>query len=357
MNMNHHSILASMALGAALIVTACSRDAGKAAAGHQAAAQSIPVHTAPVVHQTTTDVEPITAAGLVASELEARLSFKTGGIIRTIDVREGERVRKGQLLATLDLTEINAQVGQAQEALAKAERDMHRVRNLYRDSVATLEQMQNATTAYEVAQRTLEIARYNRSFSEIRATNDGVILRKLSNEGELTAPGTPVLVLNGTGPQNWKIIVSVPDKDWARLRAGDRAAVTLDAFPGRTFGATITTVGQGADPRSGLYQVELRLTDAPRELAAGLFARATITPATGQASAMALVPIDAIIEGNGSQAFVFAADNGKARRVSVRIDRIRTNDVSITGPLDGVTSVITGGSAYVTDGATIHVVR
>jgi len=72
---------------------------------------------------------------------------------------------------------------------------------------------------------------------------------------------------------------------------------------------------------------------------------------------MALVPIDAIIEGNGSQAFVFAVDNGKARRVSVRINRIRTNDVSITGALDGVTSVITGGSAYVTDGATIHVVR
>lgn len=354
--MNHHSILTSMVLGTALILNACSHDTGKAATDHQTA-HAIPVRTAPIVHQTMTDVEPVIASGLVASELEARLSFKTGGIIRMIDVREGERVRKGQLLATLDLTEINAQVGQAQEALAKTERDMQRVRNLYRDSVATLEQMQNATTAYEVAQRTLEIARYNRSFSEIRATNDGVILKKLSNEGELTAPGTPVLVLNGTGPQNWKIVVSVPDKDWIRLRTGDRATVVLDAFANRTFEATITTIGQGADPRSGLYQAELRLTDAPRELAAGLFARATIIPSTGRGSGMSLVPLDAIIEGNGAQAFVFAAENGKARRISVRIDRIRTNDVSITGPLDGVTSVITGGSAYVTDGTMIHVVR
>lgn len=104
--------------------------------------------------------EALKASGLVASLEETRLSFKTGGIIEKIYVKEGQSVRKGQLLATLNLTEINAQVQQASESVQKYDRDLKRVTSLYRDSVATLEQVQNLTTALSVAKQSLEIASY-----------------------------------------------------------------------------------------------------------------------------------------------------------------------------------------------------
>ena len=74
--------------------------------------------------------QPITWSGLIFSDTEARLSFKIGGIIERIYVEEGQSVRKGQLLAKLDLTEISAQVTQALNGMEKAERDLQRIQNL-----------------------------------------------------------------------------------------------------------------------------------------------------------------------------------------------------------------------------------
>ncbi|MDV7400678.1 hypothetical protein RZS08_55190, partial [Arthrospira platensis SPKY1] len=99
----------------------------------------------------------------------------------------------------LDLTEIEAQVRQAKEGLDKARRDLQRAQNLYADSIATLEQVQNATTAVEVATQSVEIAEFNRQFSEIRAPFAGKVVAKLLNEGEVTGPGTPVFYLIATG--------------------------------------------------------------------------------------------------------------------------------------------------------------
>jgi RND family efflux transporter MFP subunit len=176
---------------------------------------------------------PLKLSGIVTSRSEQRLSFKTGGIIRRIYADEGDQVRAGQLLAELDKTEIDAQVQQTREGLAKAERDLARVQGLFRDSSATLELLQNATTARDVAAETVRIAAFNQKFSEIRAGKSGKIIKKLSNEGELTGPGMPVLVLFETGPEDWVVRVAVSDRDWARLTVGTPASIRLDAWPGR----------------------------------------------------------------------------------------------------------------------------
>ena len=96
-------------------------------------------------------------SGVLASTSETKLSFKIGGIISKIYVKEGDHVSKGQLLATLDLTEINAQVQQASQATDKATRDENRVKNLFNDTATTLEQLQNVQTQLNVANENLRI--------------------------------------------------------------------------------------------------------------------------------------------------------------------------------------------------------
>ncbi|TAE56413.1 MAG: efflux RND transporter periplasmic adaptor subunit [Bacteroidetes bacterium] len=333
-----------------LLLAACGQK--EAPAGEQESDNSrIAVKTAPVTRQSI--AAPIIASGLVASDEEARLSFKTGGVIQRLYVKEGDRVRKGQLLAALNLTEINAQVSQASEGVKKSERDLERVSNLYRDSVATLEQVQNATTALNVARQSQTIAQYNQGFSEIRAPRDGIILRKLMNEGEITGPGTPVFFLSAAGPSDWVVRAGLADKDWARLREGDPATISLDAFPGTTFQAKVSNLSQGADPMSGLYQVELKLSPAGKPFAAGLFATLSISPSGKQD--LYSVPVDAIIEGNGSDAYVFVAEGDKALRRPVKVSFIQNNEALIYEGLSGVQSVITSGSAYLTDGSEILV--
>ena len=95
---------------------------------------------------------PIISSGLISTEIESRLSFKGNGIISRIYVTEGQSVSAGQVLATLDLTEIDAQVSQTKNNVEKTKRDLSRAQRLYADSAATLEQIQNALRRSPLAQ-------------------------------------------------------------------------------------------------------------------------------------------------------------------------------------------------------------
>src|SRR4030095_8365365 len=103
---------------------------------------AIPVKVLPVKEYNT--LEKIPVSGQFTTDDEVMMSFKTTGIINKIFVKEGDAIKKGQLLATLNLTEIDASLQQAQLAYEKAGRDLQRLNNLFNDSVATLEQVQNA---------------------------------------------------------------------------------------------------------------------------------------------------------------------------------------------------------------------
>lgn len=338
-----------------LLLTALLASCGKKKEPKKALIEDdiIAVKLADVSQANSTDA--LKASGLVASLEEARLSFKTGGIIEKIYVKEGQNVRKGQLLATLNLTEINAQVQQATESVQKAERDLKRVTNLYRDSVATLEQVQNLTTALSVAKQSLEIASYNQGYSKIYASANGVIVKKLMNEGELAGPSTPVFFMNASGANDWVIKVGIADKDWTRLRTGDRATVRLDAFPETVFTASVSNLSQGADQNSGLYQAELKLNTQGKKMATGLFGNAEIMPSFIQKHTS--VPIDAIVEGNGDDAFIYVVAEGKARKMSVKIVGIDNTRAFIGSGLGGINQVITDGSAYLVEGSKVKVVK
>lgn len=299
--------------------------------------------------------EPLMASGLVASLQETRLSFKTGGIIDKIFIKEGQNVAKGQLLASLNLTEINAQVQQATESVQKAERDLKRITNLYQDSVATLEQVQNLTTTLSIAKQSLDIAHYNQGYSKIYASTTGVIVKKIMNEGELATSGATVFNMNATGANDWILKVGIADKDWARLHLGDRATLQLDAFPTLHFSAIITNLSQGADLSSGLYQAELKISTQGKKLATGLFGKALLYPSKVQK--YTTIPIDAIIEGNGDDAFVYVIEAGKARKLPIKLAGITNNQAFVESGLAGISQVVTDGSAYLVEGSKVQVVK
>ena len=315
--------------------------------GQAPAEERIPVFTAPV--QTKSIDLPVHASGTLTSSAEQRLSFKVGGVIRKIYVDEGDVVRPGQLLAVLDKTEIDAQVSQANQALLKSERDLSRVEGLYRDSSATLELLQNATTGRDVAKETARIAQFNQQYAEIRANRGGKIIKKLMDEGEITGPGTPVFVLFETGNDEWVLKVIVCDRVWSRLNTGMSARVTMDAYPTTVFTGKVTDLAPAADPASGLYPVEIRVTPQGKRFAPGLFAQVDITPK--QARNYAVVPVESIIEGDGREAFVFAlqADGESVRKTPVQVAFLEQNLAVLTNSLEGVTEVVTSGAPYLTE--------
>ncbi|GAB3999264.1 efflux RND transporter periplasmic adaptor subunit [Spirosoma daeguense] len=352
--MKFPSIILSLLL--AISIWSCGTKAGNDQAKQSTETPEetvVPIKLTPV--STVVRAEPVLVSGLVSSAKEARLSFKIGGIINQMYVEEGQTVRKGQLLATLDLTEINAQVSQAQLAHEKAGRDLGRVKSLYADTAATLEQLQNATTGQNVAQQNLTIAQFNRSYAQIRATVDGTVTRKLTNTGEFISPGSSVYLISSNRPSDWVVRVGVSDKDWARLRIGNRASITLDAYPGQTFTGSVSELAQAADPVNKLYEVEVRIQPGGVKFAPGLFAKVTLTPA--QSRSYALVPVEAIVEGNGKDGFVYvlADDQKHVRKTPVQIGFLDNDKVLLTNGLNGIKDVVTAGSAFLTEESTVVV--
>jgi membrane fusion protein, multidrug efflux system len=317
-----------------------------------AASSSVPDDRIPVKVVTVEQKSmalPIHASGMLTSSAEQRLSFKIGGVVRKLYVDEGDVVRAGQLLAVLDKTEIDAQVAQAQQGLSKSERDLGRVEGLYRDSSATLELLQNATTGRDVAKETVRIAQFNQQYAEVRATRGGRIIKKLVTDGEIVGPGMPVFVLFETGADDWIVRLYVSDRDWARLAVGMNADIRMDAYPDTRFSGRVTELAPAADPSNGLYPIEVRVAPQGKQFAPGLFATVDITPS--QSRSYYRVPIEAIIEGRGRDAFVFALDDDgmTVRKLPVQVASIEQGYALLANNLTGVKEVVTSGAPYLTD--------
>jgi len=336
-----------------LAVTACSTsDAGgrdvTVATGDVSG--SIPVRLAPVTDDSA--AQAVTATGVIALRDEVTLSFKIGGVVAQVLVREGESIRAGQLLATLDLREIDAQVAKTRSATAKAERDLARVARLYSDSVATRQQMDDATTGAEVARADLQTATVNQQYARIVAPSNGVILRRTAEPGELVSAGAPVLTL-GSRTSGTIMRASLPDRDVVRVRIGDRATVCVDARPDRALQGVVRQIGAAADPRTGTYAVEIAL-GAPDGLSAGMIGRVEI--ATRGGDRLRTVPVEALLEADGDHATLYAiGPDGRAKRVPVEVAFVRGDRATVRGGLAGVTRVVTDGAPYLNDGAAVRV--
>lgn len=296
---------------------------------------------------------PLEATAVVAARDEQRLSFKTGGVVQRVAVREGDVVKRGQLLASLDGTEIAAQVEQARQLAEKAGRDLARGEALQADQVIPLEQLQNLRTQAEVARAQLTAARFNQQNSAIVAPGDGVVLRRLVEERELAAPGQVVLVL-GRADSGQVARFAVADRHVVQLRRDDAVTLTLDAWPDEPFEARIAQIAGAADPASGLFPVEARITSDSRPLVTGLVGRVRIAP-PASAGSLPHVPIGAVLEGDGEDAVVFIADGEVARRRAVKVAFITPDSVAIREGLAAGEPIVITGAHYLTDGGPIAV--
>jgi len=338
---------------AAVLLTACGDRQSPAA---QQPAEAAPVRVAPVESVAVTD--EVRAVGLLAPRDELRLSFKVGGVIEALTVDAGDRVRAGQALAVLKQTEVDAAVAQAREAADKARRDLGRARQLRADEVATQEQVEDLTTAYNVALSNLRAAEFNARFSRIEAPADGIVLQRLAQASELVQGGQPVLVLGATA-EGWIVRAGLADRDAVRVSAGDAATVEFDAFPGRRFAGRVSRVGASADPFTGTFEVEIDVAPDGARFARGLVAKVSIAlqAATG-GSASTLVPVSALVEANGPAGllFVLDAEAGVARRRPVTVGGLVGERVIVLAGLAVGESVITDGAAWLTDGRAVRVI-
>lgn len=314
---------------------------------------SLPVRTVIVKEQIVTF--PIHSSGKLASKTESKLSFKTGGIIQRIYMDEGQTVEEDQLLAALNLSEIRSKARQAELALQKAQRDYNRARNLYNDSVATLEQFQDARTALEVARTNANIAKFNLEYSEIRAPSKGKILKRVAEENEIVGAGQPVFLFAST-ESAWVVRVNLTDRDIISVQLDDSASVSFDAYPGQTFACHVSETGNAADPYTGTYEVELHMDELSESMVSGFITRVDIFPVKS-VKKMIVIPVEALIEGKGMSGSCYVIRDGNAVREAIGIHTITDTGIVVSSGLEDGDEIIIEGGEYIREGIDVEKVE
>jgi len=335
-----------LVLAAAFALAGCGNGAEPDATNGAAPVRVAVVEQAPAV-------ESLRAVGVLAPADEVRLAFKTGGVVYSIAVEQGAEVRKGQLLATLADVEVAAAVAQARAVAEQASRDLERGKALLADEVATREQVEELSTANQVAAAQLRTALFNARHARIEAPADGVVLRRLAEPNEQVAAGEPVLIVGNTSG-GWVVRAALADRDVVRVQTGDAAEVTLDAYPGRRFAAEVTEIAAAADPETGTYEMKLSVDPGGARFVQGLVAKVTV--ADPDAESVAVVPVTSLLEADGGLATVFVIAKGDvARRVSVRTGRLIGERIEVVAGLSPGDRVVTEGAAWLDDNDPVRV--
>jgi RND family efflux transporter MFP subunit len=334
-----------MLIPALMIVTTACGGAGAAPATEENA--RIPVRVATPESRST--MPAIVLTGTLGAKEEIPLAFKIGGVVARVAVEAGQSVAAGQVLAELSLAEIDAQVSAAREGRDKAQRDMTRAERLLADSVATRSQVEDARTQLDVASAQFRAAEFNRQYAVIRAPASGIVLRRALEVGQLVGPNAPLIVLR-TDRHGLVLRAAAADRDAVRLKPGEVARVTFDAFPGREFSGRVERVGVSAMPMTGTYEVEIAVQSGGERLSSGLIGRASMSPRA--ATALPMIPAEALLEVDGSAASIFVLDDtGDAvRRIAVRVAFLDGAMAAISEGLPANARVVTAGATRLVDG-------
>jgi RND family efflux transporter MFP subunit len=340
--------LGAPVLLAAVVLSGCI--AGDGAEAHLPDERAVPRVRFAAVKEGAAEPAILASGRLVASS-EAALSFRSGGTLRSIAVRPGERVRQGQALATLDSAELSASLRKARDVWEQSRRDQARGENLFAREIISRKDLEDLQTAAAVADSELRSASYRAQLALV-APYDGIVQQRLVEPGENVAAGAPVLVLgkHASGRGDFVFRAAVAEKEVMRVHVGDAAQITIESLRDRKFGGRVRQVGAAADSQSGRYDVEIDLAEPAPGMAAGMIGVAELARASGVAATRSYVPLSAIVEGTQRKARLFLLAGDTAREQVVSIAFLHGDLVALNEPLPADGRVITDGAELLSDG-------
>lgn len=325
---------------------------GKAAGPAAPAAVPIPVRVAVAAPSGT--ASQIRGTGTLTYKREIPLAFKVQGILASFDVDSGDRVKRGQVLARIDPTEVQSRGSDADAQLALAETQLARVRQLKEKGFASQARVDDAQAAVERARAASSAASFDERKAVIVAPADGIVLSRLAEPNQVVAPGNPVMLL-GDESSGMVVKVPLPDDAVARIRTDDTATITFSGL--KPVAASVSRIAGKADMRTGAYDVELKVASTDQPLRSGMVGQARINAhKQGVASGEVAVPALALLEGRGDRAAVFIVDErGQARRVSIRVSGFADDQVLVAEGLKPGMKVVTSGAPYLRNGQAVAI--
>lgn len=289
-------------------------------------------------------------AGTVNLEADAEASVvaKVGGEIREILVEEGEYVSAGQVLARLDRDRLRLQAHQALADLNKLKQEYRRNVQLHERGLVSEGAFENLRYDLEALDAAYQLAALELDYSDIRAPIDGVVSLRTALIGNNVMEGESLFRISNS--TTLLAYLHVPQRDLFRFRVGQAADLSLDAYPGDEYTASVLRISPRVDSESGTVKVTLAVSDETGNLRPGMFARARIVYETHENTL--LVPAAAILA-EDAEASVFVVEDGIAKRRTVTTGLESGERIEVTSGLEGSEQVIVVGQSALRDGTPV----
>ncbi|MEZ5580776.1 MAG: efflux RND transporter periplasmic adaptor subunit [Candidatus Competibacteraceae bacterium] len=340
-----HIRLKRAVLGTAFVIVSMSP---LAVLAQTQAMPPLPVKAAPATHATL-NVE-VTAVGTLRADETVMVRPEIAGRVATIHFREGQKVRQGETLVTLDQEEYQAQLASSAAQLALEQSSYRRLQDMDRQQLASQQNLDEAKAKLDTARAQQELNRVRLSKTVIRAPFDGMIgLRKIS-PGAYVKPGDDIVALESLGAM--KLDFRVPETYLARLAVDQRLAARVDAYPEQSFEGTIYAIEPALDEETRTVLLRARLPNPHNQLRPGLFARVSLILERRENTLV--VPEQAIVP-VGQTTFVYRVVDGKAVMTPVKLGLRRPGLVEILEGLSAGDLVVTDGQLKIRDGAAVQV--
>ena len=312
-------------------------------------------------------------AGTAKAGIEAKLSFRAGGLIESIGAKVGDHVAAGQRLATLDNRDAILAHQRAKAALenarvqkANAQSMLTRVRQLYQAnnvSLAEYEQAKNglasATSSYESAQKSLDLQERQLGYNAIYAPVAGIVTAVHNEVNEVIQAGAPLVELSAG--EDIEMEVGVPEGYIAQIQTGQPVHVRFSALPGLDFAAQVREIAYALDA-SSTYPVIVRLADPSPSIRPGMAGEVEFRFGSGEPSEDPLVvPVKAVGEdANGQYVFVIEAVDkglGAVHRRPIRIGKLLADGFVVEEGLVERELVATAGLRSLLDGMKVRLLQ
>jgi multidrug efflux system membrane fusion protein len=302
--------------------------------------------------------------GTVVSTDRVEVASRLSGYVYDLEVHEGQSVKKGQLLFAVDPTDVKARIQQAtagldkaNASLADARQNYERYKNLYQQQSATRQQYEEyekgykvALGSYQAAEAALDTARSQLKYAEVRAPFDGLVVSKLIDNGQLTAPGNPVLALEN--PHHLQVQFQADEQAFAWLKLGLEVLIEFEGpnFEMQTLTGSVERLVPAANPTTHTHLVKLGVP-AGSALWSGAYALVSVP--VGEQETI-IVPASAIHERAGIMGVFVVTDEGRAQFRMVTLGKqTKQGRVVLSGLFSGDRVVVSAKGAL-TNGAKIR---
>lgn len=268
---------------------------------------------------------------------------EVAGRILNLTVEEGDGVRKGQLIAELDLEQLDKQMAELEKSFELAKTVFERQKRLWDQNIGSEIQYLEAKNNKERLEKSMETLEFQKTKSKVYAPVSGVVEEVFIKSGELASPGMPIVQL--LNPSRLKAVADVPESYLRAVRKGETVKVAFPALEEEQM-ATISLIGRTIDPSNRTFEVEARISAKNPLIKPNLLA--TMFIKDKEEENVVTIPLEMVQQEVGGKDFVYILKNGKAGAVAHKV-YVKTGDA-----YDGqvvIESGLEGGETLILEGA------